>query len=257
MSDRNDPIAVAAGTDMERVNAVLSDIGLGAAHLIRFTLGHPAASRTNERSAEVPILLLGNMTTERLSSILYGPHRIVVEFPESGSRTGLTDRLMSDGGANTFRLSVTTATAFKVECAKLVCDALAYRGVLPESSRFQVEIALHEIVANAILHGNLEIESHLKARPEQYETYCAHLRERLAEPERGGRWIDIAAGWDGAGLSLSVMDQGNGFRSDTAEAMPEATGSFGRGLGIVRSIATDVVTHDGGRRTVMWFAHDK
>lgn len=236
------PLAVGPGVDRAALVALLSRIGLAGMPLVG--IGDPAGA----------VVLLGGITADILASALRQPHRAFVEF--GGPADGLPERLLPRPAAEGFCLSVRTATAFGIESARLVCEALCQRGALPEAMRFPVEIALHEVVANAILHGNLGIESALKANPEQYESFCEQLQARLADPDRRERWIDIRAAWNDRHLEIAVADEGQGYAVGSTPRSADHDGSFGRGLGIVRDAAAEITVSDGGRRTVLRFDYE-
>jgi anti-sigma regulatory factor (Ser/Thr protein kinase) len=239
-------LAVGPGVDDAILDAVLLDIGLGGMPLVR--AGQPLK--------DAAVLLLGGITAERLDGALSTSYSAIVEFTSAGAGRGLAERLRTGEPAGTFRLSMSTATAFGIETAKLVCDSLDRRGALPESLRFSVEMALHEILANAILHGNLGIKSSLKADPERYECFWAQVQERLANRSLSDLWVDIAATWGSKHLQIAVADQGEGYEVGPTPASADHDGSYGRGLGIVLSIATEVTVCDGGRRTILRFDHE-
>lgn len=150
-------------------------------------------------------------------------------------------------------LSLTTRTAFGAQCAVLMCDALAARGVLTQERRSAVELCLHEAVANAVVHGNLEIASSAKDRPDGYRVFSQLVGERMRDPVLGNRRTDIFARWHGTVLVIAVSDQGNGF--DTAILPPDAGGTArsGRGFIFMRALAQDVTVTDGGRCTALRF----
>lgn len=150
-------------------------------------------------------------------------------------------------------LSLTTRTAFGAQCALLVCDALVHRGVLTEARRSAVELCLHEAVANAIVHGNLEIASSAKDKPDGYRVFSQLVGERLRDPAMADRRTDIFARWQDSGLVIAVSDQGGGF--DTAILPPDAGGAArsGRGFIFMRALAQEVTVTDGGRCTSLRF----
>ncbi len=153
-----------------------------------------------------------------------------------------------------FYLSLTTGTAYGLQCAALVCDELARRGVLTGERRGNVELCLHEAVANAIVHGNLGISSAAKNQPEGHRLFSRLLRDRLGDRAIRRRRLDIFARWGGDGLSVAVLDQGGGF--DTACLPTGSAGGArsGRGFLFMQALAARVRVTDGGRCTVLHFA---
>lgn len=163
------------------------------------------------------------------------------------------DWLAVPASAQGMYLSLTTRTAFGAQCALLVCDALAHRGVLGDARRSAVELCLHEAVANAIVHGNLEIASSAKDKPDGYRVFSQLVGERLRDPAMADRRTDIFARWRDSALVIAVSDQGSGF--DTAILPPDAGGTArsGRGFIFMRALAKEVTVTDGGRCTSLRF----
>ncbi|WP_376958432.1 ATP-binding protein [Azospirillum sp. A26] len=152
-----------------------------------------------------------------------------------------------------FYLSLTTGTAYGLQCPVLVCDELVRRGVLDPQRRSNVELCLHEAVANAIVHGNLGLSSAVKGEPGGYRRFSEMMRDRLGDPAVTRRRLDIFCRWNGRCIAIAVVDQGGGF--DTALA-PATTGNkarSGRGFVFMRTLASRVTVTDGGRCTVLQF----
>ncbi|MDQ2105944.1 ATP-binding protein [Azospirillum isscasi] len=180
---------------------------------------------------------------------------LTVELTEREDGTGTLDAdwLGAPPVEQGFYLSLTTGTAYGLQCAVLVCDELARRGVLTPERRGNIELCLHEAIANAIVHGNLEIPSATKDQPDGYRLFSRLLRERLGDGAVRQRRIDIFARWTSEGLTIAVVDQGNGF--DTT-ALPQDTDSgahSGRGFLFMRALARRINVTDGGRCTLLQF----
>ncbi|WP_343207224.1 ATP-binding protein [Azospirillum formosense] len=180
---------------------------------------------------------------------------LTVELTEREEGTGPIDAdwLGAPPMERGFYLSLTTGTAYGLQCAVLVCDELSRRGVLTPERRGNIELCLHEAIANAIVHGNLGIPSATKEQPEGYRLFSRLLRERLGDGAVRQRRIDIFARWTADGLCIAVVDQGNGF---DAAALPQDTDSgahSGRGFVFMRALARRILVTDGGRCTLLQF----
>ena len=148
----------------------------------------------------------------------------------------------------------TTATAFQISLTARFCDGLVERGGLSEARRGDVELALHEAVANALLHGNLGLVSEMRDDFRQYATFCRLLDERLRDPVAGKARIEVAATWADGVLDISVSDQGLGYAEAATPPPPSEKGLPLHGLGIIHAIAQSVATGNEGRRLTMRFA---
>jgi anti-sigma regulatory factor (Ser/Thr protein kinase) len=105
--------------------------------------------------------------------------------------------------------------------ARALVDALAIR--MSSRQRYDMRLALSELVTNSVIHGN--------RRPE--------------DP------VDIRIDVSGVSIRCEVGDRGPGFRRDA----PHAAGPGGLGLLMVERIAARWGTREGGRR--VWFELDR
>ncbi len=207
------------------------------------------------RPAWVDALLVERADRDRLLEAFDRNPFLTVELGEGGDEPAalLDDWSGAPAAEPGFYLSLTTGTAYGLQCAVLVCDELARRGALPLESRSNVELCLHEAVANAIVHGNLGISSAAKNRPGGYRQFSQMLRDRLDDPAITRRRIDIFCRWNTATIAVAVVDQGSGFDCAQTPAAPNGKARSGRGFVFMRALASRVAVTDGGRCTVLHF----
>lgn len=198
------------------------------------------------------MLLLHEMTEVALEPVLIHPYLAYIECRGDADEDAVA-AILATLTADQFGMAMSTRTAFSLEAARLVCDALTSRAVLPPSLRPAVELALHEIVANAIIHGNLAMDQQFKDDPELFGQFCELLNERLNDTPAGQRWIQITANWTDDWIKVSVIDQGKGFTQKPAATPVDVEKPYGRGLGIAAELASAVTISDGGRRTTLRF----
>ncbi|MBY6263031.1 ATP-binding protein [Azospirillum sp. 412522] len=158
-----------------------------------------------------------------------------------------------DPRAPGFYLSLTTGTAYGLHCPVLVCDELVRRGALDPQRRSNIELCLHEAVANAIVHGNLGLSSAVKGEPGGYRRFSEMMRDRLGDPVATRRRLDIFCRWSGRSIAIAVVDQGGGFDAGLAPATTGNKARSGRGFVFMRTLAARVTVTDGGRCTVLQF----
>ena len=163
-------------------------------------------------------------------------------FVEPGCRMVVRLRKMT--------LLVRTTTAFGLPLAAIFTDALQGHLNIPRPMADGIELTLHEALANAIIHGNLAIGSEGRGSIESYADFCAELDRRLLDPTMAARTIQIVARWKGTRLVLAVTDEGAGFMHEARSVLDRP---FGRGLEIVRSMATRAGWNQRRRRLVMIF----
>lgn len=215
------------------------------------TLGAPASVVADSR-LDHAVLVMGTMTTERLGPVVAMPYRGYVEYRADDPT--VSGRVVEALSAGDLTLSLTTPTAFAlVDTAKVFCDALVARGALAGPPRAAVELALHETVANGILHGNLGLLEGPTVDARLYEDFCSRLQTRLESPEARRRWLTITARWSDSNLTLTVDDEGAGYEAGDRPRRVADGAASGRGLTIMRDLATAVTVAKGGRSTCLSF----
>ena len=87
-----------------------------------------------------------------------------------------------------------------IEEVKLSCR-------IPPSQLPGMRMGLHELLVNAIEHGNLELDSELKSRQDYFEV----LKKRAAEPRFRTRRVTVEVLITADSFSCTIKDQGPGF----------------------------------------------
>jgi len=177
-----------------------------------------------------------------------------------GSVEQLGDSLLS--GANLIEtlkrdglyVGLSTCTAYGVELAKLVTQALRGRLGFDDVLGDNMELALHEALVNGLIHGNLGIPSTGRETLEMFSDYCRAVEKGLADNDRGSRLIEVFAWWGEHSIDISVEDDGEGFDPSTLNANAVNGRTSGRGLQLIGSLADGGYRiTQGGRRLTMRF----
>lgn len=203
--------------------------------------------------APVPRLLMGPATEWRLQLGLSPQFSGLIEL---GERVigGWAEECVEAAAAGGMVLAMTTRSAFGSDIPRPFAAAIAARFPAAEACVPAMELALYEAVANALVHGNLGLESDLRGSAEELKRYRASLAERMADPMRATRLVILTFTPFAAGFRLVVRDQGDGWDVDRQLAKSAAAeAKSGRGLGLIRQIAAGVTARDGGRALVMDF----
>ncbi len=109
------------------------------------------------------------------------------------------------------------------------------------------DVALHEVLLNAAIHGNLEVASGPSHTWQDLEERAGRVAEALRDPVRAERVITAVIAWNLSLAIVAVADQGGGFAAVETPARP-ATGqrrAAGRGLDIARAVARVEVCNQG------------
>ncbi len=128
-------------------------------------------------------------------------------------------------------------------------DALGFGD---ETARTRVAVALHEALANALFHGNLEVSSDLRQDDERHFYAEAERRRRLAPYD--ARRVHVHATITPEAALYTVRDEGPGFDVskthrpiDTDDLMRIG----GRGLLLIRTFMDEVSHNPAGNELIM------
>ena len=110
-------------------------------------------------------------------------------------------------------------------------------------------MALDEALVNAMHHGNLEVESSLRATGEDddgEDLYYEEIRNRKSIEPFCDRRVQVRASFSNDSIEVQIKDEGQGF-DPTEVADPRSpenlTKVSGRGLFLIRTFM-DAVTHN-------------
>lgn len=124
-----------------------------------------------------------------------------------------------------------------------------------------ITLCLREALANAIIHGNLEIPSALK--DDSWDGFDALVQQRETLPEFASRQVIVRCQMNPTHIKFEVEDEGQGFRVHPEHADPTkrhvinkdsdplAVSSSGRGLLIITSLMDQVFWNERGNCITM------
>ncbi|PWC34291.1 ATP-binding protein [Azospirillum sp. TSO35-2] len=186
--------------------------------------------------------------------------------------------LMAAAAAADLYVNLSTGTAHDLQLGSRLLAALAARHPLATERRDDIELALHEAVSNALVHGNLGVDGMKELSAAELERFSRDLGDRLADPRLAARRIAITVridrtdgSKDGGGEDgdcedgggpiavVEIADDGPGFVPNAVQpgAQPGAPqpdhGASGRGLALIGTIADGLEICDGGRRVRLRF----
>jgi len=134
-------------------------------------------------------------------------------------------------------------------------DRLVPMGFASVSNLDVIAMAFHEALVNALEHGNLELDSHLKGDLFMREDPYVKLRqERMQDPAYAGRLIEVRLAMDTERFELEISDEGQGF--DASQLSPLAGDSdmaphCGRGLPLILLVMDEVHFNEKGNQIRM------
>ncbi len=115
-----------------------------------------------------------------------------------------------------------------------------------------VGLCLHEALTNAVIHGNLQVDSVLKER--SWENFEALIRTRENDPEFKMRRVHVSYRVHSDAVEFEIRDEGNGFDLGNLPNPndPLALLSSGRGLILIRSFMDRVEWNESGNQIRMF-----
>jgi hypothetical protein len=132
-------------------------------------------------------------------------------------------------------LVVTARSAYQCPIAKTFVDAISMRIDLSDDVRERAHTALQEAVLNAVLHGNLGLDSNSRDDLTGMQRTHAEIERLLLLPQIALSAIRIDAIWNSAVLVIVVRDSGAGFDRAQLPSQDEwtAAGHIGSGRGFL------------------------
>jgi len=121
-----------------------------------------------------------------------------------------------------------------------------------DTELFQIGTALAEAIANAVDHGNLELDSAL--REEGVEVYARQRQERSRQPRYRDRRVRVTERLTPDEVQYRVVDEGSGFDiSSVPDPLhPDCLLKVsGRGLLLLRTFMDEVAFNDVGNEVTM------
>jgi anti-sigma regulatory factor (Ser/Thr protein kinase) len=205
-----------------------------------------------------PILRFGRATAETIRAGLQPPFAGFLEPGENGI-VGVGRRCLDAVRQGGLAISVFTSAAFSCNLTQLFEDAVRerYRQATPILDG-SLSICLAEALSNAVIHGNLGIDSGLRETRQGLAQFHERVTERLADPALVRGRVEISLYPTGPGsFRIVVSDSGQGF--DLSMPLGKLTNvgdKHGRGLSLIGKLAQEVSTEDDGRTIVMAFTCD-
>ena len=220
--------------------AVIADDSSATAALAR-SLGFDVA----EAAMEPSVLVAAAIDGERLAGCLRPPH---VGAMQSGADWNGGGRYflhhLQQGGIG---LALHTLTAYDGDAAHLFSSALQAR-LHEEGLRCAADLdfVVHEALANAMIHGNLEVAGTPSGSVENMLRFGDMVEHALADPVRAGRMVWLSATHTDDRLDIVVEDQGRGFCLPPP-ADPPLDAARPHGLELIARAGADLRLERGGR----------
>jgi len=127
--------------------------------------------------------------------------------------------------------------------------------LLQSDSRL-IQLALREVIINAIEHGNLNISFEEKSAAIIEERYFALIHERQKAPESRDKRVTIEYSINSEKITYIISDEGEGFEHNeylqtAASSVNSDLMPHGRGLFMTRNIFDEVTFNDKGNTVIL------
>lgn len=135
--------------------------------------------------------------------------------------------------------------------ADRLADELVARGHVAGGERDRIGVALKEALYNAILHGNLGVDSELKQ--EGFAPFEDEVERRRQRKTFQIRSLIVEARFEPDAARITITDQGEGFDPDEVPDPADADPGqlHGRGLAMIRAFVDDVTFNDAGNEITL------
>ena len=124
-----------------------------------------------------------------------------------------------------------------------------------EPDRLQIGMALDEALVNAMHHGNLEVESSLRATTSNDEDpYYEQIRQRKCQEPFCDRRVQVKANFSTQSIEVQITDEGPGFDPEVVgdpRSEENLTKVSGRGLFLIRTFMDNVSHNPDGNEITM------
>ncbi|HET8714805.1 MAG TPA: response regulator [Holophagaceae bacterium] len=136
---------------------------------------------------------------------------------------------------------------------KHLTERLVPLGFATDQNIDVVAMAYHEALVNALEHGNLELDSDLKADlfSLDEDPYDALRRQRLQDPAYAGRLLEVETRLSEEAYEVVIADSGPGFEAHQLISPEDAAHQArhcGRGLPLIQLVMDEVAFNDRGNQ---------
>ncbi len=213
---------------------------------------------------QTPVVLVTSQGSEELAiqaleagAASYVPKRVlgnrlrstVAEVLKASDHQRLRSRLMNHLNQCEFFFRLENDPKLFSPLIDFLQEMLCFVGMCDKTEITRTCIAVQEAVSNAMFHGNLEIDSALRAEGEG--VFFEEVRRRAATDPYASRRVEVSISIVPSRLEVVVEDEGPGFDisrlpGPNDPAMLDCP--CGRGLLLMRAFMNEVVYENGGRR---------
>ncbi|MBL4692327.1 MAG: ATP-binding protein [Magnetovibrio sp.] len=193
------------------------------------------------------LIVIANVDDQRLARAFERPSKGCFEVVEQTEIP--KDIFVKSFSTDDFSFSFSSKTVYRLPVAHCITNALFTHFDLKPSLRDNVEMALHEALVNAVVHGNLELGHIRKDSLDSLQSFDEEAEVRLSDPEFSLRKIDVSIECLKTTIEIKVVDQGEGFSIDH-DAWHDLPW---RGINLISTLTSSVRAGESGEPLTMIF----
>ncbi|MBI3725290.1 response regulator [bacterium] len=133
-------------------------------------------------------------------------------------------------------------------------EGLVDLGLVEPQDLLNLDVALEEALANAVIHGSLDLTEAAQSLRTDRDGFERAYWERIADPAYAAKTVVVSVRTTRDEVAFTVEDKGPGFDASALTPQEQLTtlqGVQGRGLMLIRLFMDEVVHDQGGRRIRM------
>lgn len=244
-----------------QVDVVLTDLQMGG------MTGLDLLEQIHQRTSECPVIVMTSRGSEEIAmralhngAAGYVPKsclsRDLVDIVGRVSSSARTSRdfaqLMESMTETQFVFLLDNSRSRIPAIVHYLQDGLARFDVCDERDRVRIGVALEEALANAIVHGNLEVSSELRSRDDN--SWQETIEARAADPRYASRRVELRCRINSSEAVFTIRDEGPGF---APSEVPDPTDlenlgkPSGRGIMLIRCFMDEVRYNETGNEITM------
>lgn len=185
----------------------------------------------------------------KLVDILSAPHHFFLEVGKHSALLKSLDRILEE--KPDFSLCLTSESAYHANVAQCISANLNSRFGLLDFKSINIGTCLQEAIINAVVHGNLEIDSSFKTS-ETMDMHYLQIERLLKTPSFKYRRVTVSAWNYEKSLKISISDQGRGIVIPQKK-INDSLLPHGRGFSLMRELADEIWIGDDRRTIFMTF----
>jgi hypothetical protein len=195
------------------------------------------SSRKSSNAAKRAVLFEVSPTTQDLIDAIQNDKTILIE--DNSLKRGLAG---FEAPAGELALSLTTLTAYIIDIIAVMDHFLLHKTYLHPVLCEQILTSTHEVVTNAILWSNLEVDC--PNNRQKSLNFCDLIKERLKNKILAHRQLKVNFHLKPEWVEVVIISEGKGF--DWHHAVSKISSDV-QGLAIIHSFADEIIAEDSGK----------